>query len=1037
VDGSRRKAQHWRRAKDIYYRASLLRKECQATFLLEACNGDRLLHQEVEALLQQHDEPSILDGPPLCSIPALIQESDPAHCIGREVEGYRIVRWIASGGMSDVYEVRREVDGSSSVAALKLLRRASASALAIERFQQERSVLGALQHPFIPRLLDAGEAQNGQHYLVLEYVDGLPIHEYSKVHCQSLEDRLQLFGRVCEAVCHAHSRLVVHRDLKPSNILVEEDGNPKLLDFGGVKILQKATDLGTLARLDSTEKLPYTLAYASPEMIRGDLLTTASDVFSLGLVLFELVTGTQAFAPQSSSPFDRARAICEDDPMPPKIALRRRRQQAMTEIEPAESAPFDPPYPTIPNELAAVLERALQKTVERRYPSVEQFADDLQRFLVGLPLHARRDSFGYRASRFLRRHHRSVAAAALIVGLLIAGMVGTGLGLQRAREQRDHALQAQERTTAVLDFLQNTLAPRNRYAEGGETTLEQVVENASRRLAACEDEAAEAVIRRVLGRIYYRFGNYAAAQRQLSQARSIQLRVLDADHPETVESSCELIELYLDTNEIDAGRGLLADLHRILEEEKVEAAQRARIWQLDGRFQQRNAAYDRARQSYDRSLALLRAKAPEREEQIGLLLFNLAVLARELEDHPAADRFLSEAIELFRRTGSDDHTLGLCLNERALSLHRQGLCSEAEEFYRESIEAHGRSLGPEHLEVARVSFNLATLLEDTRAYPEALQRYREALQIGRRALGEGHRDVLTMMVRQAVFHERLGEHHRGSAVYREAIDLATRHTGPRSREVARMLTGYATLLRDRGEFEASLELHQEALDILGELLGEQHLEVGRGSVKAALVLVELRDHLGAEDLLLAAQEILESQLSPQNPELLSLQSHLGSLLHLDGRNEEAEEVLRGVLRQSHPEGGASEALRAEVSLRLAETLTAAGRGAEAEPLARKALESLRTAFAPNNVRVAYAETVLGETLTLLGALDEAQTLLQHGHRILQGSSLRTSQRASRAQQRLRALHEARGEQVGEQKLGVPSRGVSPKAAGGLGVTGRK
>ncbi len=708
-------SQRWSRVKTIHFEAERLDENVRADYLAEACLGDAEIRREVELLLEHGKAKSIVDGPAVCNIPSLLAEADPDHRVGQQFKDYRIIRWIASGGVSDVYLIERDSECQPRIAALKLLRRASATALSIERFKQEQRVLASLHHPFIAEFYDAGIADDGQHYLVLEYVEGVPITEYCFQQNAGRDDRLMLFCRVCDAVQHAHSQLLVHRDLKPSNILVSSDGTPKLLDFGGVKIIEPTPDLDILATLDPST-LPYTLPYASPEIIRGEAISTASDQFSLGLILFELITGTRPFSEVSDSPFDLARAICEDDPTPPQAALRQQhRVTAYSAVLNGEKDPetlptkrlHAPPFESIPGDLATIIEMAIQKSADRRYASIEQFADDVRSFLDGMPVRAKRDSRGYRFSKFVKRHRKSVAGLVVFVGLLMAGVVGMSLGLRNAQLERDTAVRAHERTALVLNFLGNMLAPKNRYADGNDTTLEQVVGYANEQLESVDNESAEAAIRCVLGRIHRRFGDYEGARHQLTTARSILKRVHGIQHEDTIYCTCELVALFLDTNELEGAARLLEELRGHFESRSAaNTSQMARILVLEGRFHRWQSDSDRARECYNQALTLLRDSSPDDEDQLGSVLFSLAVLERESKDLAKAERYLSEAIAVYERAKADDHTLGLCLNERALTRQMQGKIREAKEFYEKSIEAHKRALHPNHLEVTKKQLKL-------------------------------------------------------------------------------------------------------------------------------------------------------------------------------------------------------------------------------------------------------------------------------------------------------------------------------------------
>jgi serine/threonine protein kinase/tetratricopeptide (TPR) repeat protein len=379
----------------------------------------------------------------------------PKLRIGSRLGPYRLVELIGRGGMGEVYQAERADDHYHARVAIKLVRVDHDASQVAWRFRSERQILAQLEHPNIARLIDGGATEEGVPYLVMELVKGQPIDVYCEQRQLTIEQRVRLFLQVCSAVSFAHQRLVVHRDLKPGNILVTSDGTVKLLDFGIAKLLETepSTQLQGAMEMTATHVRVMTLEYASPEQVRGDPITTASDVYSLGVVLYRLLTGRSPY--RVGNPAERAVEILSDSaPSRPSTAV----DDTLVRTSPADSRSHTPisrkrVKRALRGDLDNVLLMALRKEPERRYPSVEQFAQDLRNYLDGLPVRARGDSLRYRAAKFMSRHRYAVAAASLAVIALVAGIVTTTWQARIAAEQTRIAQEEVRKQRAVQSFL--------------------------------------------------------------------------------------------------------------------------------------------------------------------------------------------------------------------------------------------------------------------------------------------------------------------------------------------------------------------------------------------------------------------------------------------------------------------------------------------------------------------------------------------------------------------------------------------------------
>jgi tRNA A-37 threonylcarbamoyl transferase component Bud32/tetratricopeptide (TPR) repeat protein len=400
VEETRLTPQQWQQVVRTFEAALDLPAEERSAFLAQASSDNPELRHEVESLLAEDER---LGG-----------TEAGTSMVGESIGAYRIVRLIGEGGMGKVYEAVRADAAFDRRVAIKLLQPGFLSQQLIQRFLLERRILARLHHPNVAALLDAGTTPAGQHYLVMEYVEeGTPITAYCRNRSLDLSDRVRLFQSVCEAVQYAHQNLVLHRDLKPQNILVTPDRKVKLLDFGIAKLMQPET-LGSEGDLTMTAAAPMTLTYASPEQVRGEPVTTASDVYSLGVILYELICGARPYGNTALSRLEMERAICETEPQRPSVGART----------------------TGLGDLDAIVMMALRKEPGRRYQSPAELKDDLDRYFDGSPVRARRSTWRYRAGKLVRRHRILFAAAAAVTIALAAGFTATLIEARIARQQR-------------------------------------------------------------------------------------------------------------------------------------------------------------------------------------------------------------------------------------------------------------------------------------------------------------------------------------------------------------------------------------------------------------------------------------------------------------------------------------------------------------------------------------------------------------------------------------------------------------------------
>jgi len=668
---------------------------------------------------------------------------------------YRILHELGRGGMGAVYLARRDDGHFDQTVAVKVIKRGMDTAAVTGRFLRERQILAHLQHPGIARLLDGGVTGDGRPYFVMEHVDGRPLTEYADAAGLDLDARLDLCEAVVDAVRYAQERLVVHRDLKPSNILVTAEGAVKLLDFGIAKLLDDDGDDGvTLTRPGQGLITP---GYAAPEQIRGEPVTTATDVFALGVVMHELLTGRR-----------------------PAVVTSRSRTAALR--APAEEG--GPPRP-LRGDLANIVAMAVREEPERRYASAAALLEDLRRFRRGRPVHARPDTAGYRLSRYLQRHRVAVSAAALVVLALAVGLAGTAW---QAREAARQAARAQEVTSFLVGLFR---AADPDASPGGEPTARDLLALGAARIDSLSgDPDLQLELSRLVGGLAMELGDFDGAVPHLERALTLARTRSDADAPVVRQVLNDLGGAHLERMDLQAADSLFSHaralwdragdpgdqaptLARLLNDQAVLASRSDDVATAERLYREALAIDERAfgRRSLpaavdlsnlgvllqdidrlDEALALhhevleiRRALLPPDHSQIALSLHNLADLQRRRGEPDAADPLFREAIGMRRRLYPDGHPmLAGSLNQLAKVELGRGRFAAAESLMTESLDMRRRMLGDAHSDVAGTLNDLALLAFRRGDYATAAQGFGRALEVFDRILPASHRTCIAV-----------------------------------------------------------------------------------------------------------------------------------------------------------------------------------------------------------------------------------------------------------------------------------------------------
>ena len=852
------------RVDEIFFAALDLPDGERAGFVASTCGEDAGLRREVESLLSADESAGrFLDPPPL-------PPAGPDPQLGRPVGAWRIVEAIGAGGMGNVYLAERADRAFEKRVAIKLVRADLSSDDILRRFHHERCVLAALDHPNIARLVDGGVTGDGLPFFAMEYVEGDPID----VHCDrkrlGLGARLALFRSVCEAVSHAHRNLVIHRDLKPSNILVTGDGQVKLLDFGIAKVLESepGTDAVTVPGAQA-----MTPRYASPEQIRGEPVTTATDVYSLGIVLYELLTGSRPYRTEGLAAREIERVVTGTEPTRASAAVASDAVVAELTGGPGILAR------KLSGDLDNILGMALRKAPQERYGTVEQLSEDVRRHLQGYPVVARPDTVGVHVAKFVRRNPVLVASAAAFLVLLAVATATSVTLLLRTRAAREDADVQRAAAEEVTRFLQDMLAGANPLETSRkDVTVREILDRAAEAVSKRPPGPPEvtAAVHYTLGRTYRSLAeherardhfraalelrdaaggsmdvatvmtlrNLAATHQELGESRvadSLLVRTMDdgadvlaAAPLERAEFQVELALVRQATGDWDGAEALLRDALAVTRaaERPAGAAVAARLNDL-GVVLVRQGRYDDAEAGLREALAISREVHGSRSYDAAQLAQNLGWALNTAGRNAEAEAPLREALEIYGEILEADHPrMTSARMNLAHALQETGRTSEGVAILRQVVAADRRRFGPRHDRVGTDLANLALALGEDRQFAECWTLFAEARGIYEEALGPRHPWVAVTLYSEAVMRRASGDPPGAERLARRCLEIRRQALRPGHPDLANTLRLLADLRIERGAFGDAEAALREAMDV------DPPGSPGRAKTEAALAKLE-------------------------------------------------------------------------------------------------------------------------------------------------------------------------------------------------------
>ena len=875
-------AARWERIQALFHEVADLARPAQRAFLEAECPGDPALMEEVLALLEEDARSdSLLDRDAAYVAGQVLEGGIPPALLDQHFGPYRMKRLLGQGGMGVVYLAEREDLGS--VAAIKILRDAWLSPDRRERFTSEQRTLAQLNHPAIARLYDADTLPDGTPWFVMEYVEGVPLTQFCDEHASSIPERLHLFRAVCEAVEHAHRHLIVHRDLKPSNILVKPDGSVKLLDFGIAKQLDSLE--GPVDRTRTGLRL-MTPAYAAPEQILGDPVGIHTDIYTLGVVLYELLTGRLPFDLANRTPSDAETVIVEQRRVRPSAAAKERSvsRQAWADLD-------------------VLCLTAMHIEPQRRYRTVEALIRDIDHYLAGEPLEARPDTFGYRLGKYVRRNWRPVSAATASFIVVVSLVLFYTLRLATARNA---AVAEAARTQRIQHFMLN-LFQGGEEAVGPADSLRVVtlVDRGVRDAQSLDGEpAVQAELYETLGSIYQKLGKLDRADSLLRSALDRRRTLFGSDHPEVAKSLVALGRLRLDQAEYQEAERLvreglaMSQRHRRPGDPAIASATVAL-----GQVLEESGKYDEGINVLEQAVRL-RGMAPAQPTT------ELAASMRELANthyyagHLAvADSLDRLVLALTRKLNGERHPL---VAEDLINLgavqHEWGHYQEAERYYREALDITQAFYGPSHYKTAAGLTVLGRALIFQKRYDDAMPLFQRALVIRERVFGKVHPQVastLNEMAGIALARDKFGE---AEALSSRVLAIYRTVYGSKHQFVATGVSNLASVYMAQRRYARAEPLFREAIDIYSETQGAEHLNTGIARIKLGRTVLRQGRYAEAARETLTGYQILTKQTDPAVSWLVAARKDLVAAYDSLGQPEKAA-PFRAELADTAGKGG--------------------------------------------------------------------------------------------------------------------------------------
>jgi len=908
----------WQRIDALLEQALTLPEADRDAWLDEHCGGDEALKREVLELLSFDGEQTGGLRTSIESAAGSLVDDQSDRMIGETVGNYKITGKIADGGMGSVYRAERVDADFEQQVAIKLLPPHQVDPKAAERFAEERRILATLEHPNIARLLDGGMLDNGSPYLVMEHVNGVSIDTYCRDNALGNRDIINIVLRICDAVQFAHRKLVVHRDIKPSNILVDATGTPKLLDFGIAKLLDPGQESAALTRADWRILTPL---YASPEQVEGKPITTAVDVYGVGLLLYRLLTGRLPYATSGDRPSDIERAIVSTPAVSPSTAVG----SAASESHPEHWARSQ--QRALKGDLDTILLTALRKEPERRYASVALLADDLERYLEKQPIAARKESFAYVAGKFVQRHRLPLTATATVLTLAV-GLIAYYTA--RLQTERDTAEQ-------TANFLAGLFEAGDPYQKNQDSvTVASLLEEGTENLR--NDDSLSPDVRgrllKTIALVHRNLGHIEQADKMATDA----LKLLEQDRSANADDIASTLAVL------------------------------AKVRRSQGR-------YEEATEFATRMLRIdERLHGPD-SIPVAEAMHQLSILAYDVGDYDTMKVWAERSYDI-RTALLDDNDMAVATGANNLGLYYwiTGDLESARQYYEQSARIQDGQEDRNEANYASLLHNIGLLNYDTGNYAAAAASYQRSLDI-RRAASSASDPVLPLtMYSLAIARERLGDFVSAYHLFREQLPLQVAVSGRSTDMVAYAMTGYGMLLERMGEVEDAQTLLDEAITIYDAVQEKDHPDRTAPMIGQAYLAIREGAYQRAEGLLTEAVRIRTANYGADNVRTIRAHIAMARLDYARGSFASARDTLTAALAVAESTFDSGHIVFAELLTWLGRTELASGNGDAAVTALERALAIGRDQFADEHLENVERQLYLADALDLQGDHEQATAM---------------------------------------------------------------
>lgn len=880
----------------------------------------------IKLLASDRQDEDFLVAPVASTIEAITKDTtDPF--IGRRMGVWTIERRIAEGGMGAVFLASRSDDNYQQQAAIKIMGAQLVAGDAIARFKAERQILANLNHPYIGKLIDGGTTDEGLPYLIMEYVSGLPIDKYCDKQRLGVRQRMRLFQKVCEAVDYAHRQLVVHRDLKPNNILVDENGDPKLLDFGIAKLLDADSYKNTIAVTQQGVRA-MTPEYASPEQVRGEQVSVATDVYALGVLLYKLLSGRTPFGAVDGKAQSVVQAILDEEPSRPSAAITHPTTVVSKEddVSSLRRTTYAQLCKTLSGDLDNIVLMAIRKEPERRYATAATLSEDIDNFLGQRPVAARRNELLYTLGKFCRRNRIALAAALAVVIVSIVAVA-------QIIDERNKAELAAVRASQVSGFLNGLFESASPFvSKGTKITAEQLLDEGVRNIRELDDQPMlQAELYSVMGRNYSSLGYLDQAIELLKTAlvekRSTGTPLEIAD---TLAALSEAQRQYRELEEAETNlRQALTIYEQELGRESVKYAgsmSRLGVTLYDRRQQ------DEAKAVYEEALQLWRVLDMEETMQYASTMSNYANVIDSMGDYDNAAKYMDDAVEVsIRQNGKHHPDTIIWMHNRGQLMVRQG--------------------------------------NDV----EAFERFAETVALGKATWPANHPQIAWMLTSRANLSKRLGNFELAKSLYEEAAAITEIANGVESMDYIHVLRAQAFMLQDMARYKAAEDKFEQALSLLDRVSNERSYQHGMLRLGLAISVSRLGRFTDAEQLL---TEALDYRDLLSLSSVLIMKRELAVNISQQNRIVEAENLFAQVIEADSQLSGPNSLPVAWTVSRVADHHFRQGNLVRARESAETAMQILIAAIPPDNWRVALVRARYGEILLAAGDGARGRTELQ-------------------------------------------------------------